>query len=101
MFTSAAKRYAIDPGVESITCKISLIYLNDHLDVDMKVPSCNAKMEVFLSKVGRKKFLQPLYSELMSQDKYKPLAKELFEKYKNNYHPQTAEKISGIVNPQK
>jgi hypothetical protein len=37
----------------------------------------------------------------MSQDKYKPLAKKLFEKYKNNYHPQTAEKISDIVNPQK
>ena len=55
MFTSAAKRYAIDPAVESITCKISLIYLNDHLDVDMKVPSCNAKMEVFFQPKRRKK----------------------------------------------
>jgi hypothetical protein len=64
MFTSAAKRYAIDPGVESITCKISLIYLNDHLDVDMKVPSCNAKMEVFFQPKRRKKTnsIQPVFS---------------------------------------
>jgi len=71
------------------------------LSISSNYEKAFAKMEVFLSKVGRKKFLQPLYSELMSQDKYKPLAKELFEKYKNNYHPQTAEKISDIVNPQK
>lgn len=56
-----------------------------------------ANMELFLSKVGRKKFLQPLYSEMMLQEKYKPLAKEIFGKYKNNYHPQTAEKIGGII----
>lgn len=64
MFPSAAKRYAIDPGVESITCKISLIYLNDHLDVDMKVPSCNAKMEVFFQPKRRKKTnsIQPVFS---------------------------------------
>jgi hypothetical protein len=71
------------------------------LSISSNYEKAFAKMEVFLSKVGRKKFLQPLYSELMSQDKYKPLAKKLFEKYKNNYHPQTAEKISDIVNPQK
>ena len=71
------------------------------LSISSNYEKAFAKMEQFLSKVGRKKFLQPLYFELMSQEKYKPLAKELFEKYKNNYHPQTAEKISGIVSPKK
>ncbi|MBP6624292.1 MAG: M1 family metallopeptidase [Chitinophagaceae bacterium] len=54
-------------------------------------------MEVFLSKVGRKKFLEPLYSAMMNTDKGKLMAKSIFEKSKENYHPQTASKINKLI----
>lgn len=59
--------------------------------------AANAAMEQFLLNVGRKKFLEPLYSEMMKTEKGKTLAREIFEKAKPNYHPQTAEKIESIL----
>ncbi len=43
-------------------------------------------MEKFLSSVGRRKFIEPLYTEMMETGKEK-MAKELYEKYRMNYHP--------------
>ena len=54
-------------------------------------------MEKFLTSVGRKKFLEPLYSEMMKTEKGKVMAKRIFEESKNNYHPLTAIKIQGIL----
>ena len=54
-------------------------------------------MEKFLGSVGRKKFLEPLYSELMKSDEGKKEAKHIFEQSKNNYHPLTALKIQRII----
>jgi leukotriene-A4 hydrolase len=55
-------------------------------------------MKTFLNSVGRKKFLEPLYREMMNTDENKKMASEIFESAKLNYHPQTAKKISQIVN---
>lgn len=43
-------------------------------------------MEKFLSSVGRRKFLQPLYQEMMNTGK-EAMAKSIYEKYRMNYHP--------------
>lgn len=55
-------------------------------------------MELFLGKVGRKKFLEPLYMEMMLTEKGKVMARNIFEKSKRNYHPLTAQKIAEIIN---
>jgi leukotriene-A4 hydrolase len=54
-------------------------------------------MEQFLSYVGRGKFLQPLYSEMMKTDANKQLAKTLYEKYHQNYHPIAQEGLRKIL----
>jgi leukotriene-A4 hydrolase len=54
-------------------------------------------MEAFLSQVGRRKFLTPLYSEMMKSDKGKAMAKQFFGKYKQNYHPIAQETIEKLL----
>jgi hypothetical protein len=54
-------------------------------------------MEQFLMQVGRKKFLEPLYGELIKTPKGKEMANAIFSKAKPNYHPQTADKISKML----
>lgn len=55
------------------------------------------EMEKFLASVGRKKFLEPLYAEMMKTPSGKIMAAKIFEQAKQNYHPQTAKKISKIL----
>ncbi|RYD55170.1 MAG: M1 family peptidase [Sphingobacteriales bacterium] len=43
-------------------------------------------MEQFLSRVGRRKFLEPLYGEMMTSGKQQ-MAKTIYNKYRQNYHP--------------
>jgi leukotriene A-4 hydrolase/aminopeptidase len=51
-------------------------------DYDAAYPA----MEQFLSSVGRRKFLEPLYEEMISTGK-KDMAQRIYTKYKMNYHP--------------
>lgn len=53
-------------------------------------------MEKFLSSVGRRKFIEPLYQEMMKTGKEK-MAKDLYAKYKNNYHPLAQESLDKII----
>jgi len=43
-------------------------------------------MEQFLSQVGRRKFLEPLYHEMMKTGKQE-MGKSVYQKYRMNYHP--------------
>lgn len=43
-------------------------------------------MEQFLATVGRRKFLEPLYGEMMATGK-ETMAQELYKKNRSNYHP--------------
>ena len=43
-------------------------------------------MEQFISKVGRRKYLLPIYSELIKTPENKDLAISIFENAKVNYH---------------
>jgi leukotriene-A4 hydrolase len=53
-------------------------------------------MENFLSTIGREKFLQPLYGEMMKTGKQE-MAKSLYAKYRMNYHPLAQASIDKIV----
>ena len=53
-------------------------------------------MEQFLSRVGRQKFLEPLYGDMVKTGKAK-MAQDLFAKYHMNYHPLAQQKIAGIL----
>ncbi|WP_338812913.1 M1 family metallopeptidase [Bernardetia sp. Wsw4-3y2] len=44
------------------------------------------QLRKFLVNVGRRKFLSPIYSELIANEKTIPLAKEIYEEAKPNYH---------------
>ncbi|HTN45711.1 MAG TPA: M1 family metallopeptidase [Flavipsychrobacter sp.] len=44
------------------------------------------EMDKFLSAVGRRKFIEPLYDEMMKTGK-QAMAKSLYDKYRMNYHP--------------
>lgn len=53
-------------------------------------------MEKFLSQVGRRKFLEPLYKEMMAKGK-EEMAKNIYQKYRINYHPLTQSSLDEIV----
>lgn len=55
------------------------------------------EMEKFLSSVGRRKFLEPLYEEMMSTGK-QDMAKHIYEKYKMNYHPLAQSTLDKLIN---
>lgn len=62
-------------------------------DYNLAYPS----MERFLSSVGRRKFLEPLYKELMTTGK-EDMAKRIYDRYRENYHPlaqTTLDKLTG------
>jgi len=52
-----------------------------------------AAMEKFLSSVGRRKFLEPLYFEMIKTPEGQKMAKNLYEKYRKNYHPLAQESL--------
>ncbi|RPD38109.1 M1 family metallopeptidase [Chitinophaga barathri] len=54
-------------------------------------------MEKFLSEVGRRKFLTPLYTEMMKTPKGKEMAIRIYGKYKQNYHPLAQETLNKLV----
>ena len=54
-------------------------------------------MEKFLIKVGRRKFLTPLYSRMVNSDQL-DLAKEIFYRAKSGYHAVSNTTITAIIN---
>jgi leukotriene-A4 hydrolase len=53
-------------------------------------------METFLSRVGRQKFLMPLYEELVKSGQ-QAIATRIYNQYRLNYHPLTQTKLDKIV----
>lgn len=56
-----------------------------------------ANMEQFISRVGRRKFLEPLYREMMATNKHQ-MAKDFYKKYRDNYHPLAQDMVANIIN---
>ena len=55
-------------------------------------------LEKFLVKIGRRKFLQPLYQELAKDSIHKRWAKKVYKKARDNYHYVSFNTIDGILN---
>jgi leukotriene-A4 hydrolase len=55
------------------------------------------RMEEFLVQTGRRKFLVPLYNELVKTEQGKELALKIYEKARNNYHFVAVNTIDGIL----
>ena len=55
-------------------------------------------LEKFLVKIGRRKFLQPLYLELSKNQEHKIWAKKVYQKARNNYHYVSFNTIDKIIN---
>jgi hypothetical protein len=45
------------------------------------------RLEQLVGTYGRMKYLRPLYAALVSRDEFKPLAAQLFARFKQRYHP--------------
>ena len=55
-------------------------------------------LEKFLVKIGRRKFLQPLYLELSKNESHKKWAKNVYQKARINYHYVSFNTIDKILN---
>lgn len=53
-------------------------------------------IETFLSRIGRQKFLEPIYGALMKNG-LQAMARQIFDKYHNNYHPIAQQNIGRLV----
>jgi hypothetical protein len=65
--------------------------------IKAKYTPAYAPMEKFLSSVGRRKFLMPLYEQMIATTEGKKMANTFFGKYKNNYHPLAQESIGKLL----
>jgi leukotriene-A4 hydrolase len=54
-------------------------------------------IEKFLMRVGRKKFVKPIYSQMMKDDIQKNMAIAIFAKAKETYHPATTKAVTEII----
>lgn len=54
-------------------------------------------MESFLIKVGRRKFLMPLYGLMMETEEGKKMAKEIYSKAKKNYHYVSIQSLDELI----
>ena len=54
-------------------------------------------LEHFLVKVGRRKYLMPIYEALNSNPKTKQMAKDIFNKAKENYHSVSRSSVASLL----
>jgi hypothetical protein len=59
--------------------------------------AADGRLEEFLRTIGRRKFLVPLYGELVKTPEGKRRAREIFAKAKRGYHPLAAEAVAAIL----
>ena len=57
----------------------------------------NARLEEFLTSIGRRKFVKPLYEELAKTPEGKTRADEIYAKARSGYHPITIATIDDIL----
>jgi leukotriene-A4 hydrolase len=67
------------------------------LAIRHKYAPANQALEDFLGRVGRQKFIKPLYAELAKSPEGKTRAKALFAKNKAAYHPIAAAAIEALL----
>jgi len=68
--------------------------------IENKYSKDYASMEDFLCKVGRRKFLMPIYAALCNTEEGKGRAQQIYAKAKPNYHyvsRASIEKLLGLI----
>jgi leukotriene-A4 hydrolase len=58
-----------------------------------------SRLEQYLTAIGRRKLIAPLYRELMKTPSGSEFAKRVYAKARPGYHPETVAAIDAIVNP--
>jgi aminopeptidase N len=58
-----------------------------------------ARLEDYLTTIGRRKLIAPLYAELMTTPSGTATAKRVYAKARPGYHPETVSAVEAIVNP--
>ena len=53
-------------------------------------------VEAFLTEQGRRKFIRPLFVDLLANEATQPVAQRIFKQSRPRYHPLTAETIDGL-----
>jgi hypothetical protein len=61
------------------------------------VTSVVPQVETFVGRVGRMKYLKPLFTALHARAETKPVAKALFEKNKSRLHPIAQQVVAGLL----
>ncbi len=57
----------------------------------------NARLEQFLTTVGRRKYVDPLYEELVKTPEGRQKAAAIFAKARSGYHPLTVQGVQAIL----
>jgi aminopeptidase N len=68
------------------------------MSIQNKYTPADARLEEFLTSVGRRKFVKPLFDELAKTPEGKKRAKEIYKKARAGYHPITAASVDQILN---
>jgi leukotriene A-4 hydrolase/aminopeptidase len=69
------------------------------ISIRNKYKKMDAKIESFLINTGRRKFLSPLYNELIKTGEGKKRAREIYEKARPNYHFVATNTFDKLVQP--
>jgi leukotriene-A4 hydrolase len=78
-------------GNAEIACQWLLIAVRNGYE------PADARLEEFLTTIGRRKFLMPLYKELVKTDKGKLRAKQIYAKARPFYHPISVDSVDKVV----
>ena len=80
---------------ESGNAEIAAIWFEK--SIEFGYDEIDEALEAFLMKVGRRKFLQPIYQTLANVEGGKEKALEIYKKARGNYHYVSVETIDGIL----
>ena len=69
--------------------------------IPSKYETAYSSLENFLTNVGRRKFVKPLYSALIKTTEGKEMAKRIYAKARSNYHSVTANTIDEMFEEKK
>ncbi len=67
------------------------------MSIDHKYAPADGRLEEFLTTVGRRKFVKPLFEELVKTPAGKVRAAEIYKKARSGYHPITAKSVDEIL----
>ncbi|MCB1023977.1 MAG: M1 family metallopeptidase [Acidobacteria bacterium] len=67
------------------------------MSIQQKYEPANARLEEFLTSVGRTKFVKPLFEELAKTPEGKERAKAIYKKARAGYHPITQSAVDAVL----